>query len=73
MEHKKVTNRSAGAVLWKTACSCGRVWVGWRWLVEEQCQEHILWHVAESYPRHQRCGDTYMDEADDLLPQCRHH
>jgi len=76
MEHKKVTDRPAGAAHWKIRCSCGRVWVGWRLLVEENFIDHVplpeeepvypRWHDTESYLRYQGGGDTHMDEADNI-------
>ncbi len=39
-EHKVVKSRSLANDSWLIACSCGREWRKWRWLAEENFNEH---------------------------------
>ncbi len=39
-EHRIVKSRSMANDSWLIVCSCGREWQSWRWLAEENFNEH---------------------------------
>ncbi len=41
-EHTIVKSRSKGNDSWLVICSCGRSWQSWRWLAEEDFNEHSI-------------------------------
>ena len=60
MEHKLEQLRRQGSETYQLNCSCGRSWVGYRWFVEEQYNEHLpqpetteSWWDTASYEQRQ--------------------
>jgi len=57
VKHKKVSSRESGRDGWRIKCSCGRTWKCWRWLCEEQFNEHEALNLAtEEEENYQNTG-----------------
>jgi hypothetical protein len=67
MQHK-ATLRKTGPERFVLKCTCGRIWTGYRFFVEEQFTEHLpapepepvypLWYDDASYARYQAGNNT---------------
>lgn len=73
MEHLKVSSRRSGHDGWHISCSCGRSWTGWRWLIEEQYDDHIplddlptppVYPVSAEHKSERAAEDAWLREAE---------